>query len=126
MAWTFLDLFNSGYLVHTFPEFLGTKKVEKGTAAIETKESEASLEALLADTLTSNFPISDVFVTVTSATGKVVFSKIHRALDFYIKSMELAKILPCDDMAAFKGTLKIECQLYNGEKLVAFDGTFNA
>ncbi|MBR7165294.1 MAG: hypothetical protein IKD18_03350 [Clostridia bacterium] len=126
VKYTFKELIETCYLPFTFKEFIGEKEVEEGTVSLGTDKTALTAEELKSLTLTSNFPISDVFVTVTSATGKVVFSKIHRALDFYIKSMELAKILPCDDMAAFKGTLKIECQLYNGEKLVAFDGTFNA
>ncbi|MBR3836606.1 MAG: hypothetical protein IKJ74_00530 [Clostridia bacterium] len=126
VKYTFKELFDTNYVPYTFAEFIGEKEVDVGSVSLGTDKAQLTAEELKGLTLTASFPISDVFVTVTSATGKVVFSKIHRAMDFFIKSMELAKILPCDDMAAYMGTLKIECQLYNGDKLVAFEGAFNA
>ncbi|MBR2616435.1 MAG: hypothetical protein IKC69_07140 [Clostridia bacterium] len=126
VKYTFKELIDSCYVPFTFKELIGEKEVDEGAVTLDTEKAALTAEELKGLTLSASFPISDVFVTVTGATGKTVFSKIYRAENFYVKSMALSQILPCDDMASYKGTLKIECQLYNGDKLLAFEGAFNA
>ena len=84
-----------------------------------------SSPATAAEALSSNFSISDVFVSITDEAGKEVWKTVYRFLDFYIRKAECAKILPCEEMKSVKGAkIRIDCQLYNGEKLTALDAAW--
>lgn len=121
IKYTFKELFDTNYIPFTFAEFLGTKEVEEGWVKLDTDQDAVSAEDLKGLTLTSNFPISDVFVTV----GEEKFT--YRSPHFYIKKMALSQILPMEKLAEAKGEkIEITCQLYNGEKLCALSADWKA
>ena len=120
VKFTFKALFDTYYIPFTFAEFLGTKKVDVATVGVDSDEKLFSADDIAALTLTSNYPISDVFVTVKNNLGEKVYSCVHRSLDFFIKEMKLGEILPTDELKPFADhTISIDCQLFNGSKLNA-------
>ncbi len=121
MKYTFKQLFDTFYIPFTFAELIGTKEVEDGKVEISQEKNlkEASLK--------SNFPISDVFVTITDAKGEEVYRTVYRAPDFFIKEMPLAKILPWEEMQSVAGEkIHFSCQLYNGEKIEGLSAPWKA
>ena len=121
IKYTFKELFDTYYIPFTFAEFIGTKEVEEGWVKLNTEQDALSAEDMTGLTLTANFPISDVFVTASDAEGKEEW--IFRSPNFFNKEFALKEILPVEEIAAHKGkTLTVTCQLYNGEKLIAYTG----
>ena len=122
VKFTFKELLDDTYLPFTFAEFTGEKPVEEGWVKLDADKAALSADDLAAATLSSNFSISDVFVSITDEAGNEVWKTVYRFSDFYIRKAECAKILPCEEMKSVKGArIRIDCQLYNGEKLTALD-----
>ena len=126
---TFKQLFDAGYVVHTFAEFLGTKPVERGTVSIGIAEKAVTAEALCAATLKANFPISDIFTTVCDANGNEIYRHVYRSHPHFVRSIPMTKALCREELAALangENTVEMKAQLANGEKLCCYSGTLLA
>ena len=123
-AFNFLELFDAGYLVHTFAELIGTKKVDLAEVGIGYDEGKISADQLYRLLIKANYPISDVFSVVKDEKGEVVKKHVYRHCPHYIKVLSLKNCLP-EELGSFcdgKHSIEISAQLYNGQKLVAYSG----
>lgn len=122
---SFAQLYDNGYIPHTFKEFLGTDPVEAGTATIGLNAPEASLADLQKCTVKTNYVLSDVFTVICDENGNEVFRFAKRMPYHFQKSITLIKALPSNAVAKYQDgnhTVKILCQLGNGELLCAYEG----
>lgn len=127
---TFKTLFSSGYLPHTFKEFLGQDPVEDAEVKFELPEgvTEGALHKF--GVISANYPISDVFVTIKNQKDEVVFQYAKRARNHFTKSFQMLEILPNTILTPYEkvGGHKIElsCQLSNGTKPVFYQAELTA
>lgn len=121
--YTFDMLFESGYIPFTFAEFHGKAPILEAALSCSLKKDDCSLTELAEAVIESNFAISDVFITLTEDRAEF-FRHVIRNDDFIIRKMilgdEAVNKLAQAMSAACK--IKIECQLYHGEKLTAYEG----
>ena len=127
-AFTFEELYKDGYVPHTFKEFLGTDPVEKGAVTTEQTSPTTTTNDLVRGKLISNYPISDVIVTVRDAAGAEKLRFVRRMENHFTREVELLKALPITGYiqayeASGDHTITIEAQISTGEKLVAYSGT---
>ena len=128
--YTFKDLFNTGYLPHTFKEFHGLDPVEKAEVLTFDWEGDvfnAKTGELAGKTMTTNYVISHTVTTVYDASGNEKLRYVKLIHPHYLYSAELQDISPLSGLAQYQKagghTIKVEVQLGNGEKLVAYEGT---
>ncbi|MBR2635331.1 MAG: hypothetical protein IKD31_07110 [Clostridia bacterium] len=127
MKYTFKDLLDTNYIPFTFAEFIGEKEMEIAELTLSDLREAYTAEELAAVSIRSNYPISDVFVSLRNADGEEIYRTVYRSPDFYIKKMDLGKILPIEQMKAYPDAkLEMNCQLYNGEKLFALSADWKA
>ena len=103
-----------------------TKLADSGKNSLSYKEYKDLL-------LVTNYPISDVFVKVTSKDGSAVASRIYRALNPYTFNVDIDGVAAPDmgdlystleSFANGETTITITVQLGNGELITVFQGTF--
>lgn len=128
LKFTFNELYERGYLPHTFKEFLGQDPVEKGYATVGLTETSVTVNELLECPLTSNYPISDVFTVVRDADGNQVGTYTKRMDNHYSKAAKVSKVtIPGANLKTYaaKGghTIEIRAQIGTGELLTAYSGT---
>jgi len=126
-AFTFAELYSDGYVPHTFKEFLGTDPVEDGAVSIGITDATISPLAINAATLTSNYPISDIFTVIRDAEGNEVGKYTKHTTNHFIKSLEMqGATLPASILSqyAVKGghTIEIKVQISTGALLTAYSG----
>lgn len=87
----------------------------------------------------ANYPISDVFVTVTDPSGKVLLKNVHRCVNLYDREVAMTagistwqldgdgNPLPIStgvaELCDGQNTVKVTMQVSTGELLTAFEGT---
>lgn len=123
---SFLDMYKAGYLVHTFKEFIGEDPIEPGRVTLTHKDSTATADQLAQGNLTANYVISDVFTKVYDESGKEVYRYVARSKDHFTKGFAAADCLPIDALRQYqdgKHTVKITCQIANGELISVYSGT---
>ena len=126
----FLELYNDGYLPFTVAELNKEKPVDKSETTIDCKDAAVSAAALGQYTVTSNYAISDITVSVKDADGKEVYSKTEAAylenlVNFSVK-LELLDAEGLKPYADGKHTVEISARIGTGEKPVVYTGTLNA
>ena len=103
-----------------------TKLADSGKSDLRFKEYKGLL-------LVTNYPVSDVFVTVTGKDGSLLASRIHRALNPYTFSVDIDTVTAPDmgdmyteleSLANGENTITITVQLGNGERITVFQGAF--
>lgn len=103
-----------------------TKLADSGKSDLRFKEYKGLL-------LVTNYPVSDVFVTVTGKDGSLLISRIYRALNPYTFSVDIDTVTAPDmgDMytelealANGENAITITVQLGNGERITVFQGAF--
>ncbi|MBR4184547.1 MAG: hypothetical protein IKQ87_02170, partial [Clostridia bacterium] len=123
--YTFRDLYDTGYLPHTFKEFLGQDPVEPGEAKLSVTGEDLAVEALWGSTLTANYVVSDVFTTVRDASGKVLRREVYRATNHFTRTVKMIDAFSSGTMRGYRepgNTIEISAQLGNGELVVAYSG----
>lgn len=122
---SFKNMFEDGYLPFTFAEFLGTKKVPDATLFASVDKACVTREELKEMSVSSNWAISDVFLSVFSKDGKEIYKYAIRTDDFYLKEIALAPAFDENVLDTIPDGARVEavCQLYNGEKKLAFSKT---
>ncbi len=102
VKYSFKELFDTHYIPFTFAEFQDPSRVQEAKIRL-------SVEPMLSmETLSSNYPISDVFCELNGQ--RYTF----RNEEFFRKEMKLAEIFPAQILT---NEAKISCRLYNGEIL---------
>ena len=103
-----------------------TKLADSGKSDLRFKEYKGLL-------LVTNYPVSDVFVTVTGKDGSLLTSRIYRALNPYTFSVDIDTVTTPDmgdmyteleSLANGENTITITVQLGNGERITVFQGAF--
>ena len=123
--YTFSKLFSAAYIPYTFAEFLGTDPVEPGEAKLDTDKTELTLDELIAAKLSANYIISDIFVDFIDAERKTVDTKVVRTANGGITTTSLSKgIFAAGTKKYADGnhSVRITCQIGNGEKLPVWEG----
>lgn len=124
---TFQALYEAGYLVHTFEEFLGTDPVEEGAATIEHSGATATANQLSKGDITANYPISDIFTTVYDKNGNVLYEHVERTKEHFIKTVPAKEYIPFGDLTKYqlggKNRVLITAQLSTGGIVTVYDGT---
>ena len=124
-AFTFLELFNAGYLVHTFREFLGLDPVEDGKAEFIQKEAEegAEPEPLM---LEANYPSSDVFTSLKNEKGEEVHRHVKHACPHFVYRMKATDCLPVEALKEAREqegfTVEVKAQLSTGVLYTVYSG----
>ena len=117
--------------------------VEKSVVFTNLPEDITSLTFAQLDgmNLGSNYPISDVFVTVKSADGTVLKENVYRSMYAVIREVSmqsnnstwtkdengnyLTMTAGMQELATGENTVEIRVQLATGEKPTVFSGTLN-
>ncbi len=124
---SFNELYNDGYLPHTFKEFLGTDPVEPAGAAFDQDPGEkVSAEKFSTLKLKANYPISDVFTEIVSPEGKVIRSSVkyagnHFTFEIAAKDCIAFGYLTSNQISG-KNTIRVTCRLGNGETFEVYSG----
>ena len=121
---TFAELFEGGYLAFTFGEFIGTEPVEEGiiTSTLDALTT-VNLEQLAQATVSSNYPISHVTVSVTDGQGKEVYRGNAFAPRINTMEMGISDGVDAEKLTALAGQhLTVTCRIGNGVNAVLFDG----
>ena len=116
--------------------------VEKAKTLCTKENGTITLADFEAMVVGSNYSISDVFVTVTDASGAVKLENIYRADSTHVREVAMSagncswktdadgnRLTLCEGLKAFsdgKHTVTVTLQLSTGEKLTAFTGTLSA
>ena len=124
---TFMDVYNNGYLPFTFAELNKQDPVEKAEVKLSVSGDTVKASDLSRATVTSNYIMSDITVSVTDASGKEVYHKdeiLYTTLMPYDGLMTAAA--PKADMDQYADgnhTVTVSVRVGTGEKIVAYTGT---
>ena len=124
---TFMDVYNNGYLPFTFAELNKQDPVEKAEVKLSVSGDTVKASDLSRATVTSNYIMSDITVSVTDASGKEVYHKdeiLYTTLMPYDGLMTAAA--PKADMDQYADgnhTVTVSVRVGTGEKVVAYAGT---
>lgn len=125
---TFLELFNNAYMPFTFAEFLGTKPVEETVCSIELSGETVSATQLFSARVTSNFAISDVYISLKNKDGEEVYRQVTRATNAGLMELVVNKnatdTFQWGDYDSLSGEYVVEVtvQLATGERPVLYTG----
>ena len=130
---SFAFMFSQGYLPFTIAELNKNDPVEKGEVKLDCTDSSVSVSKLSGCTLTSNYAISDMTLTVKDADGKEVYSYTHNVYPAGLRKTydpaSLAELVNSEALASYTNgnyTVEISARIGTGEKLVAYTGTLTA
>lgn len=125
---TFQQLYSKGYLPFTYAEFTGAKPIEETKYEFSLTASEITLDELFTGTVTSNFGISDIYVTIRNDKGEDLYRHITRADEAGHKEWSITReannVFTYGDLSQLKGTYPVEVtvQLSTGERPVVYSG----
>ena len=121
-------MYHSGYLPFTLKEFTGADPVEKGEIQITkgTVKDAMSLKELASLEISANCTISDVTVSFTDDSGKVLYENIAGTGELYCYELPLRKVIFTSaiqkSVKDSNGTLKVSCRLGTGESFPIYQG----
>lgn len=125
---TFRELFDKSYVPFTFAEFTGDAPVKVGKVTT-TLTAPTTIEAVVGDMLTANYPISYAEVTLTDEDGKVSYRKVTPAQSLNVWEMPAGKLMDTSQVRTLleKGphTLRIRLRIGSGQLLTAYEGPIN-
>ena len=133
-----LSDYRSSYSVFEVPEDAGGAGVEKGRALCTYEGSAITAADFEKMVVGANYNISDVFVTVTDPSGKVLLKNTYRADNVYVREVAMSdgittwqldengNRLPIStgvaDLCDGQNTVTVTMQISNGELLTAYTG----
>ena len=133
--WDFVTLFKGNYVPFTYKEFTGEDPIEKTECTLSHSGETITVDQMLKLKMTSNYGISDLYVSVYNADGVEVFKAVTRATQ--AGRMEL-KFTPAAnnffkwgdettlDPANYEYTVKVYAQLGTGARPVLWEGKLAA
>lgn len=123
---TFEKLYKGYNIPFTFAEFHGTDPIEETECKFDFTEKNITVEQLKNTPVTANYGISDIYVYVKDADGKILFYKAARTTHAGETKMDFSKTVygaTFDKYADGKHTVEIVCQLGTGERPTLYTGT---
>jgi len=123
--YTFERLYKLGYLPFRIPELAGQDDVEKATASLSYTGTTVTASKLCAATLSANYAVSDLTVTVKDTTGKTVFTTTAPTMTIKVTSYAVSNAVTASELTALAGkgyTVEVSARVGTGEKLVAYTG----
>ncbi|MBQ8797275.1 MAG: hypothetical protein IJZ56_03675 [Oscillospiraceae bacterium] len=129
--WTFQKMFKGEYIPFTFKEWLGEDPIESSWAKYSYTGDSIALSDIYKAKVTSNYAISDIYVSVYNAKGIEVYKMATRAES--PSTMELGFSRPGTTTSEIWGTeeniyadqeytVKVYAQLYTGERPTLWEG----
>lgn len=124
-----MELFNKGYIPFTIAELNGTKPIEETKVEISLSGDTVTTDALFSAQVTSNFGISDIYITLKNKKGNDVYRHTVRATLAGVKELKLSEtgnnVFTQGDLSTLSGeyTVEITVQLSTGERPVVYSGT---
>ena len=129
--WTFDTLFKGNYVPFTYKEFTGADPIEKVECTLSHEGETITVDQMLKLKMTSNYGISDLYVSVYNANGVEVFKAVTRATQ--AGRMELKFTTAANnyfkwgdettlDPANYEYTVKVYAQLGTGDRPVLWEG----
>lgn len=121
---TYKKLFEEAYLPFTFAEFLGTDPVEDTECTFHYTGSEITITKLQQVIITSNYGMSDVYVNVKDAEGKLCYTGAKRMTSPSVMHTVIGDDIPKTELLKYSVGFQIEvvCQLSNGARPVIYTG----
>lgn len=125
---SFMDLYNKHYLPFTYAEFLGTDKVDATECTVNLSGDSVDAMKLFNAKVTSNFGISDIYVSLKNADGKEVYKLVTRATDAGVMELNVNKNATNSftwgdyDKLSGEYTVEVSAQLSTGERPVLYTG----
>lgn len=123
---SFRSLYNAGYLPFRLPEFAGTDEVEKASVSSSLSGSSVAVSVLSGATVSANYPLSDITLTVKDSSGKAVYRYTNPINDLNIRQSTISGAVKTNALSGYRDgtyTVEISCRVGTGEKLIAYSGT---
>ena len=129
--WTFQKLWDGKYIPFTFGEWTGADPIESSKTEIDYKDETISLNKIPNIKITSNYGITDAYVSVYNANGVEVYKIAVRSTTTSVKEVKLLTEGYNVDLwgkednlkpAEYEYTVKIYAQLSTGERPVLWEG----
>ena len=129
--WSFQKLYNENYLPMTFAEWTGADPIESSKTEIDYKDETISLNKIPNIKITSNYGITDAYVSIYNANGVEVYKIAVRSTTTSVKEVKLLTEGYNVDLwgnkdnlkpAEYEYTVKISAQLSTGERPVLWEG----
>ena len=133
--WDFTKLLGGKYIPFTFAEWKGEDPIESSKTEIDYTGDSLSLENMKGIKITSNYGITDAYVSVYNANGVEVYKLAIRSTVTSVKEVELTTMggnintwgdATTLDPATYDYTVKIYVQLSTGERPVLWEGKLAA
>ncbi len=122
---SFNYLLKGSFIPFTFAELIGTDPIEPAVTTFSFEGEQITIDELKAASATSNYAISDLYVTATDSSGKSI-TKVSRCGAAGEKTLTLNDTIYHTSFSSYakKGaTVEVVAQLYNGERPVIYSGT---
>ena len=129
--WTFQKLADGKYVPFTFGEWTGADPIESSKTEIDYKDETISLNKIPNIKITSNYGITDAYVSIYNANGVEVYKIAVRSTTTSVKEVKLLTEGYNVDLwgnkdnlkpAEYEYTVKISAQLSTGERPVLWEG----
>ena len=125
---TFFDLYQKSYIPFTYAEFLGTKGVDETQCSVNLSGDSVDAASLFSAQVTSNFGISDVYVSLKNDSGKEVYRLVVRATEHNVQTVKITRnATNIDTWGTYEKlngeyTAEVSAQLSTGERPVIYTG----
>lgn len=121
---TYKKLYEEAYLPFTFKEFLGTDPVEDTECTFHYTGSEITIIKLQQVIITSNYGMSDIYVNVKDAEGKLLYTGAKRLTSASVMQTVIGEDITKAELLKYSVGFQIEvvCQLSNGARPVIYTG----
>ena len=122
---SFRSLYQSGYLPFRIPELAGKSAVEKATATSNLTAGSVKVSVLRNSSISANYPISDITVTVKNSTDKAVYRYTYAVCDLNVYQSSLTNAVKSGGLSPYTDgtyTVEISARVGTGEKLIAYSG----
>ena len=125
---TFQQLYSKGYIPFTYAEFTGEKPIEATQYSCTLSGETITSSNLFNATVTSNFGISDIYITIRNDEGQDLYRHITRAHEAGHKELKVVRAgntaFTEGNYDALNGTYPVEVkvQLSTGERPVVYSG----
>lgn len=125
---TFSKLYEKGYIPFTVAELNGTKPVEETKVETTLSGDSVDTDTLFSGKVTSNYGISDIYITLKNKDGDDVYRHIVRATLAGVKELTVNEdgenVFTQGDLSQLKGqyTVEVSVQLSTGERPIVYSG----
>ena len=123
---TFRSMFNEGYLPFTFAELIGQDPVEPAEVWLKLpKGASSTFNHMRRGTVSSNYTISHLTLTVEDRDGKEVYRNVSYLPEHNLFTTTLFSLMPLAELEPYTGedyTATIACRVSTGQLLTVWTG----